>query len=77
MARKPSRVDTTPNPNGNGWVNRVDGRAQPTVHRTQRTAAERGAEIARKREAEHFIHRPNGQIRERNSYGGDPFPPAG
>ena len=24
-----------------------------------------------------FIHRPNGRIRDRNSYGNDPYPPLG
>ncbi|WP_141695337.1 DUF2188 domain-containing protein, partial [Klebsiella pneumoniae] len=28
-------------------------------------------------ESELVIHRPNGQIRDRDSYGKDPFPPKG
>jgi len=40
-------------------------------------AIERAREIARHQESELFIHRRNGQIRERNSYGNDPFPPEG
>ncbi|WP_367280921.1 DUF2188 domain-containing protein, partial [uncultured Alistipes sp.] len=34
-------------------------------------------EIARNQESELLIHRPNGQIRDRDSYGNDPYPPKG
>lgn len=70
------RVHTTPNPNGAGWVNQVGGRIV-SHHRTQTTAAERGREIAQGGHGEHVIHRPNGVIRDSNSYGNDPFPPRG
>lgn len=33
--------------------------------------------IAINQESEVVIHRPNGQIRDKNSYGNDPFPPKG
>lgn len=75
MSRK-SGVHTVPNPDGAGWVNELNGRTV-SHHRTQGTASERGREIAQEHHTEHLIHRPNGQIRERNSYGNDPFPPAG
>lgn len=68
------RVHTTPNPAGAGWVNQVDGQVV-SRHRTQTTAAERGREIARGGQAEHVIHRPDGRIRDSNSYGNDPNPP--
>ncbi|WP_157788649.1 DUF2188 domain-containing protein, partial [Vibrio cholerae] len=32
---------------------------------------------ARRQESEAFVHRKNGTIRERDSYGNDPFPPKG
>ena len=70
-------VHTTPNPNGNGWVNNVGGRPTGVVHRTQETAVEVGRDIARQNSSEHFIHGRNGQIRERNTYGDDPYPPKG
>ncbi|MCW2986940.1 MAG: hypothetical protein JWR63_4510 [Conexibacter sp.] len=69
-----SRVHTTPNPTGAGWVNQVIGNVV-SRHRTQTTAAERGREIARDAHAEHVVHRPDGRIRESNSYGSDPNPP--
>ena len=46
-------------------------------HRTQRTAIDVGRTIARETAVEHLIHGENGQIRERNSYGNDPYPPRG
>jgi hypothetical protein len=67
-------VHTTPNPNGNGWVNSVGGKPAGVVHRTQQTAADRGRTIARRNESEHSIHRRDGTIGEKNSYGNDPNP---
>jgi hypothetical protein len=72
MSRK--AVHTTPNPNGAGWVNQVAGRVV-SRHRTQSNAAERGRTFAQEQHTEHVIHRPNGVIREANSYGNDPLPP--
>lgn len=70
-------VHTTPNPSGSGWVNSVGGKAAGVTHRTQEAAIDAGRRIAERNESEHFIHARNGQIRERNSYGEDPFPPKG
>lgn len=67
-------VHTVPNPNGAGWVNKLGGDVV-SRHRTQGNAAERGREIAQDRRGEHVIHRPNGVIRDKNSYGNDPNPP--
>lgn len=44
---------------------------------TQREAFERGRQIAKKEQSELLIHGRNSRIRERNSYGNDPFPPRG
>lgn len=46
-------------------------------HGTQAEAIEAGRNTARREGVEIFIHRPNGQIRDRDSYGNDPFPPKG
>lgn len=73
-SKKP--IHTTPKSGGKGWVNTAGGRTV-SAHRTQETAAERGREIAKKNEIEHVIHRPDGRIREKNSYGNDPHPPKG
>ena len=34
-------------------------------------------QISRNQSSEHIIHGRNGQIRERDSHGNDPFPPRG
>jgi hypothetical protein len=67
-------VHTTPNPNGSGWINQSDGQVV-SAHRLQRTAIERGRAEAIDVGAEHVIHGVTGQIRQSNSYGGDPCPP--
>ena len=67
-------VHTVPNRDGKGWVNKVGGEVA-SHHRTQENAAERGREIARQNHSEHSIHRRDGTIGEKNSYGHDPNPP--
>ena len=46
-------------------------------HSTQREAIESGKMIAKLTSGELSIHGKNGRIREKNSYGHDPFPPKG
>ena len=48
-----------------------------SLHNTQADAIRAARDIAQNQGSEMFIHRPNGQIRDRNSYGNDPFPPKG
>jgi hypothetical protein len=65
-------------PHGDEWAVRGAGNQRVTsLHPTQAAAEERAREIARNQHSELFIHRPNGQIRDRDSYGNDPFPPEG
>lgn len=60
------------------WGVRGEGNSRLTsLHDTQAEAAGAAREIARNQGSELFIHRPNGEIRERNSYGNDPYPPEG
>ena len=44
---------------------------------TQAEAIDVARTIARNQEAELIIHRKNGTIRDKDSYGNDPFPPKG
>lgn len=61
-----------------GWAVRGAGNGKDTAHLpTQAKAIERATEIARNQQSEVLIHGENGRIRERNSYGNDPFPPRG
>ena len=65
-------------PHDGDWAVKGEGNQRATsTHRTQREAIEAAKEIAIKNRSEMFIHRENGQIRERNTYGKDPYPPKG
>lgn len=67
----------TPHPDG-GWQVKGAGNNRATVRTTtQAKAIARAKDIATNQRSEVVIHRPNGQIREKNSYGNDPFPPRG
>ena len=60
-------------PHNGEWAVRGEGNQKVTAtFPTQQEAINRATEIARNQQSELFIHRPNGQIRERNSYGNDP-----
>ena len=63
-------------PSGNGWAVKQEGRSTPiSNHRTQAAAENAARPVARRNESELVIHRPNGQIRDSDSYGSDPNPP--
>ena len=63
-------------PNGKGWAVKTEGNSTPlSKHRTQGAAAEAGRPVAEKNRSELVIHRPNGQIRDKDSFGNDPCPP--
>lgn len=65
-------------PRDGGWANRREGSDRVSrVYPTQGEAAEAGRQTAINDRTEHIIHRPNGEIGRRNSYGNDPFPPRG
>ena len=65
-------------PHPDGWaVKPAGGKRASSVHPTQAEAIERGREIAMNQDSELLIHGRNGQIRERNTYGSDPYPPKG
>ena len=65
-------------PHPGGWAVKGEGNQRATsVHPTQAEAIDAGREIAINNSSELFIHNRQGRIRERNSYGNDPYPPAG
>ena len=67
----------TPHPDG-GWQVKGAGNSRATVRtRTQAEAQKIARGIATNQGSELVIHRPNGQIREKDSHGRDPFPPRG
>ncbi|HBN06017.1 MAG TPA: hypothetical protein DD434_09570 [Bacteroidales bacterium] len=65
-------------PNGNMWSVKGEGNKKNTAtFDTQKEAIEKAREIAINQGSELLIHSKNGQIRERDSYGNDDFPPEG
>ena len=67
----------TPHPQG-GWQVKREGANRATVRTsTQREAIDIGRSLSRNQGTELFIHGRNGQIRERDTHGHDPYPPRG
>ncbi len=65
-------------PHSQGWAVKGAGNSKATsLHSTQREAIDVAREISRNQKSELVIHRPNGQIRDKDSHGNDPFPPKG
>ncbi|EGL66970.1 hypothetical protein AGRO_0311 [Agrobacterium sp. ATCC 31749] len=65
-------------PHPDGWAVKGAGAERATrVVETQREAINIARGIAQNQATEMLIHGENGRIRERNSYGNDPFPPKG
>ena len=62
-------------PNGENWVAKIEGDPNPvSVHRTQADAIDAAKPWAQLQHSELVIHRPDGTIRDKDSYGNDPFP---
>ena len=65
-------------PHQDGWAVKGEGNQHATsVHNTQQQAVDAARQIARNQQSELVIHRPDGRIRDKDSYGHDPFPPKG
>lgn len=67
----------TPHPDG-GWQVKGANNTKATVRtQTQSESISIAKAIASNQKSELLIHGTNGQIREKNSYGNDKFPPKG
>jgi hypothetical protein len=63
-------------PHDGDWAVRGEGNSKVTsTHDTQADAIDHAREIARNQHSEVVIHRPDGRIRDKDSYGHDPNPP--
>ena len=63
-------------PKGKEWAIRPAGGSKVTSnHATQKGAIQKAMETAKNQRTEVVIHRPDGRIRDRDSYGNDPHPP--
>jgi hypothetical protein len=59
-----------------GWAVRGEGNSRDTSrHETQGAAIDAAREIAQNQRSDVVIHRPDGRIRDKDSYGADPAPP--
>ncbi len=59
--------------NSGSWQVRVEGSARARlIHKTQVEAAKAGRFVAQRNNSELLIHRRDGTIRERSTYGRDP-----
>lgn len=65
-------------PHDKNWAVRSEGSEKVSkVTTTQKEAIEIAKQQAKNNSGEVFIHGTDGKIRERNTYGEDPFPPKG
>ena len=65
-------------PHNGSWAVRGDNNKRVTsTHKTQKDATNVARNIARNQKSEVVIHRPDGRIRDKNSYGNDTYPPKG
>ena len=74
MSRKNQHVV----PHGNQWSVKGEKNERATkIVDTQTEAIKIARDIAINQKSELVIHRPNGQIRDKDSHGNDNFPPQG
>jgi len=63
-------------PQGDQWAVKTDNSQKAIkITETQKEAIEIAREVAKNQESELSIHGKDGQIRQKDSYGNDPFPP--
>lgn len=73
-----SRKDQHVVPHDRGWAVKGEGNSRATsIHDTQAQAIEAARQTAINQKSEVLIHGRNGQIRARDSFGPDPYPPKG
>ncbi len=59
-----------------GWAVKKSGSARTSKSFSTKSEAVRyGRKLSKREKTELFIHRKDGTIQNRNSYGNDPFPP--
>ena len=75
--KKTKEYHVTKRPDGNWQYKEIHNTRATGITTTQSQAVEAARAVAIKQRAEVVIHGRNGQIREKNSYGNDPFPPKG
>lgn len=72
MAKKSNHVV----PSSSGWAVRKSGADRASrIFETKNKAVDYGRVLSKTEKTELFIHKSNGMIQNRNSYGNDPIPP--
>lgn len=71
------QIHVTPTGNGSWKVKQPDNQRASAICDTQAEAIAVARGIAKNQGLEMVVHRGDGTIREKNSYGNDPFPPRG
>ena len=65
-------------PHKDGWQSKTAGNSRATkVCTTQQECIDFGTAQAKRNGSELYIHNKQGRIREKNSFGNDPYPPKG
>ena len=65
-------------PHPNGWQVKGEGNTKPTaVKHTQREAIDTAKTIAKNQKSELIVKGEDGRIRQKDSFGNDPYPPKG
>ena len=67
----------TPSKEGGWQVKGANNSRATSKHTTQKEAITAATLIAKNQKGEVVIHNREGKIREKNSYGNDPYPPKG
>jgi Uncharacterized protein conserved in bacteria (DUF2188) len=63
-------------PSSSGWAVKKSGAERASkVFETKDEAVDYGRELSKTEKTELFIHKSNGMIQDRSSYGNDPNPP--
>lgn len=76
MAAK-KHIHIVPNPEG-GWDVKNEKKPTPVAHTPKKEdAVTIGREHARQEQCDVIIHKRDGTIEKRDSYGSDPYPPKG
>ena len=72
---KKKDIHVVPHKDG-GWATKREGSGRAgSRHSTQKEAIDKAVGTAKREKLEVVIHRPDGRIRDSDSYGNDPFPP--
>ncbi|MEX2409941.1 MAG: DUF2188 domain-containing protein [Candidatus Paceibacterota bacterium] len=76
MAKKANHV--VPSKDKRGWAVRKSGSTRVSRSFDRKSdAVKYGRKLSKKENSELYIHKRDGRIQDRNSYGKDPFPPKG